>query len=285
MNRIDVRLNQVRQEGKKAFIPFITAGDPNLAATKKLVLAMAELGADVIELGIPFSDPMAEGPVIQAANERALRSDIDTDAIMDMAAELRRETQVPLVYLLYYNSILSYGREAFFRRCAECGADGVIIPDLPYEERDEVEEYADRYGADVPRAAGEDRLLRERIFVLRLVPGRDRGSGSLRDEFSGILWGDPAVLPRPHVRWIWHLHAGAGGGGESLLRRRYRGERHRKAGGRGRRRGRADASGVRACAVAAERGVGNDRETGPIICEISSFRLFYKLCEILRREV
>ena len=146
MNRIDVRLNQVRQEGKKAFIPFITAGDPDLAATKKLVLAMAELGADVIELGIPFSDPMAEGPIIQAANERALRSDIDTDAIMDMVAELRRETQVPLVYLLYYNSILSYGREAFFRRCAECSADGVIIPDLPYEERDEVEEYADRHG-------------------------------------------------------------------------------------------------------------------------------------------
>lgn len=144
-NRIDTMFANNRRDQRKAFIPFLTAGDPDLATTKKIVLDMAASGADLIELGIPFSDPMAEGPVIQAANVRALKGDVSIDAIMDMVSELREEIDTPLVYLLYYNSMLTYGLDAFFVRCKEVGIDGLIIPDLPFEESDEIDEYVQKY--------------------------------------------------------------------------------------------------------------------------------------------
>lgn len=146
MNRIDEMFAKRRAEGKKAFIGFVTAGDPDIDTTAELVLEMEAAGAALVELGVPFSDPIAEGKVIQEANVRALKKGINLDIIMDAVEQLRRKTQIPLVYLMYYNSILSYGPDRFFSRCAEVGIDGVIIPDLPFEESGEIAEYTEKYG-------------------------------------------------------------------------------------------------------------------------------------------
>ena len=121
----------------KAFIPFITCGDPNLDTTRKLAIALQEAGADIIELGIPFSDPTAEGPVIQAANLRALTGGVTTDSIFDMVAELRSDVNVPLVFMTYGNIVYHYGIERFCARAQEAGIDGLILPDTPYEEKSE----------------------------------------------------------------------------------------------------------------------------------------------------
>ena len=125
-------------ENKKAFIPFVTAGDPDLNTTEKLVLTMAAEGADLIELGIPFSDPVAEGIVIQRADERALKSGTTTDRIFDMVKRIRQKTDVPLAFMTYINPIYVYGAEQFFHNCAEYGIDAAIVPDLPFEERGEL---------------------------------------------------------------------------------------------------------------------------------------------------
>ncbi len=119
----------------KAFIPFITCGDPNLETTAKVVRAAVEGGADLIELGIPFSDPTAEGPVIQSANIRALAAGTTTDKIFDLVADLRRDVTIPLVFMTYANVVFSYGTERFVKRCREVGIDGVILPDVPFEEK------------------------------------------------------------------------------------------------------------------------------------------------------
>ena len=124
-------------QNRKAFIPFITCGDPDLGTTKEIVKAMVDNGADLVELGIPFSDPTAEGPVIQAANLRALKGGVTTDKIFDMVAELRKEVSVPMVFMTYANVVYSYGIERFAKRAAEVGMDGLILPDVPYEEKEE----------------------------------------------------------------------------------------------------------------------------------------------------
>ena len=121
----------------KVFIPFVTCGDPDLDTTAAVVKAMAEAGAGIIELGIPFSDPTAEGPVIQGANMRALAGGATTDRIFEMAAALRRETDVPLVFMTYANVVFSRTVEGFAERCAEAGIDGLILPDVPFEEKEE----------------------------------------------------------------------------------------------------------------------------------------------------
>lgn len=121
----------------KAFIPFLTCGDPDLETTADTVRAMAEAGADLIELGIPFSDPTAEGPVIQAANVRALSAGTTTDRIFGMVQELRRTVTVPMVFMTYANVVFSYGTERFVSRAAEVGMDGLILPDVPFEEKEE----------------------------------------------------------------------------------------------------------------------------------------------------
>lgn len=136
-------------EKGKAFIPFITAGDPSLEKTKEFILEMERAGADLIEVGIPFSDPIAEGIVIQEADIRALAAGTTTDKIFDMVRELREETQIPLVFMTYLNPVFHYGYEKFFSRCQEVGVDGIIIPDLPFEEKGELEEIAAAKGVDV----------------------------------------------------------------------------------------------------------------------------------------
>ena len=130
------RIQEAFAKGK-AFIPFITCGDPDLATTAACVRAMAEAGASVIELGIPFSDPTAEGPVIQSANVRALSGGVTTDLIFDMVEDLRRDVNVPMVFMTYANVVFSYGMERFLARAQAVGMDGLILPDVPFEEKEE----------------------------------------------------------------------------------------------------------------------------------------------------
>ena len=133
----------------KAFIPFITCGDPDLETTERVVRAMAEAGADLIELGIPFSDPTAEGPVIQSANVRALAAGTTTDKIFDMVRRLRRDVTIPMLFMTYANVVFSYGSERFIATCADIGIDALILPDIPYEEKDEFDPICKRYGVDL----------------------------------------------------------------------------------------------------------------------------------------
>ena len=136
-------------ENGKAFIPFITCGDPDLETTAAVVRAAAANGADLIELGIPFSDPTAEGPVIQGANLRALSGGVTTDQIFDLVKELRRDVEVPMVFMTYANVVFSYGTERFISTCREIGIDGLILPDVPYEEKEEFLPACRKYGVDL----------------------------------------------------------------------------------------------------------------------------------------
>ena len=139
-------------ENKKAFIPFITAGDPDLNTTAELLVAVAEAGADLIEVGIPFSDPTAEGPVIQEADERALAAGCTTDKLFAMLSQVRPKLDIPVVFMTYMNPVFTYGKERFLQKCLEVGMDGIIIPDLPYEEKDEMSGLCDDLwrGSDLP---------------------------------------------------------------------------------------------------------------------------------------
>jgi tryptophan synthase alpha chain len=132
--------------GKKALIAFITGGDPDIGTTERLIPALEEAGADIIEIGIPFSDPIAEGIVIQKASERALAGGCTVDKLFDMIKRIRKRTKVPLLFMTYVNPIFRYGKERFMARCEDCGIDGIIVPDLPFEEKDELEGECERYG-------------------------------------------------------------------------------------------------------------------------------------------
>ena len=136
-------------EHGKAFIAFITCGDPDLATTAEAVRAAAANGADLIELGIPFSDPTAEGPIIQGANIRALKGGVTTDKIFAFVRELRRDMDVPMVFMTYANVVFSYGAEKFISACRDIGIDGLILPDLPFEEKEEFLPLCRQYGVDL----------------------------------------------------------------------------------------------------------------------------------------
>ena len=142
------KIKNAFQNGK-AFIPFITCGDPSLAVTEQLVYAMEEAGADLIELGIPFSDPTAEGPVIQEANIRALSQGITTDDIFAMVEKIRRHTQIPMVFMTYANVVFSYGAGRFIKKASELGMDGLILPDVPFEEKEDFDPLCKQYGLDL----------------------------------------------------------------------------------------------------------------------------------------
>ncbi|MBR4807770.1 MAG: tryptophan synthase subunit alpha, partial [Lachnospiraceae bacterium] len=133
----------------KAFIPFITCGDPDVATTKAAVLEMVKAGADLIELGIPFSDPTAEGPVIQGANLRALTGGIKTKDVFNLVREIRKETDIPMVFMTYANVVYSYGADDFISTCKDIGIDGLILPDLPFEEKEEFLPICHKYGVDL----------------------------------------------------------------------------------------------------------------------------------------
>lgn len=151
-------------ENGKAFIAFITCGDPDLATTAAAVRAAVQNGADQIELGIPFSDPTAEGPDIQGANLRALRGGVTTDQVFALVRELRRDVTVPLVFMTYANVVFSYGTERFLHICQEVGMDGLILPDVPYEEKEEFAPLCRKYGVDLisliaPTSAGRIAMI------------------------------------------------------------------------------------------------------------------------------
>ena len=137
------------ENGHKAFIPFITCGDPDLSTTAAAVRAMVAAGADLIELGIPFSDPTAEGPVIQGANLRALSAGVTTDQVFDLVRELRKDVTIPMVFMTYANVVFSYDADRFIRTCSEVGIDGLILPDLPFEEKEEFQPICKIYGVDL----------------------------------------------------------------------------------------------------------------------------------------
>ena len=144
-NRIANAFTELNNNREKALIAFITGGDPDIETTEKLVLAMEEAGVDVIEFGIPFSDPVAEGIVIQEANARALAGGCTVDKLFDMVKRLRDKTNIPLLFMTYANPIYAYDKERFMKKCKEVGIDGVIVPDVPFEEKDEFEDVCNQY--------------------------------------------------------------------------------------------------------------------------------------------
>lgn len=142
------RIKQAFADGK-AFIAFLTAGDPTADKTVEYILAMEEAGADLVEIGIPFSDPTAEGVVIQDANIRALSAGLTTEGVFDIVRRVREKSQMPLVFLTYINPVYHYGYDAFFQKCQELGVDGIILPDMPYEEKEELSDVAAAHDVDV----------------------------------------------------------------------------------------------------------------------------------------
>jgi len=148
VRRIEAKFKELKKEKKTALIPFITAGDPNLKTTKELVIEMEKRGADIIELGVPFSDPIADGPTIQASGIRALRRKISLGDILTLVEELRKKTEIPLVLMTYYNLFYNYGIERFVTQAKRSGVDGVIAADLPVEEAGELKRYARKNNLD-----------------------------------------------------------------------------------------------------------------------------------------
>ena len=145
-NRIETRLAELKAQNRKALVTYITAGCGGYEQTEDAVLAMDKAGADIIEIGVPFSDPVAEGPIIQEASLKALERNTTLAGTFEMVKRIRKSTDMPLLLMLYVNTVFRYGTEKFFSQCKESGIDGVIIPDLPYEEYDEIKEDADKNG-------------------------------------------------------------------------------------------------------------------------------------------
>lgn len=140
INRIDEKFNELKKSGKKALIAYITAGVPSLEETLDLAVKLSESGVDILEIGIPFSDPIADGPVIQKAAEIAIRNGVNADKVFSLAADLRKRTTMPIIFMLYYNSIYRYGIDSFVRNSFNSGVDGFIVPDLPFEESRELKD-------------------------------------------------------------------------------------------------------------------------------------------------
>lgn len=138
MNRIDSTFEVLKTKGKKALITFITAGDPSLEAAEKIILSMEQSGADIVEIGIPYSDPLADGAVIQNSYSKSLKNGITINAVFDTMTEVRKSTEIPLIFMVYYSCIFKYGMEKFVQQCSLAGIDGIIIPDLPLEEREDI---------------------------------------------------------------------------------------------------------------------------------------------------
>ena len=143
------RIKNAFENNNKAFIAFLTAGDPTIEKTEEFIYKLIEGGADLIEIGIPFSDPIAEGPVIQSANVRSLSAGTRIKNVFELVEKVRKNTQIPLVFLTYMNTVFKYGTAEFFKKCNETGIDGIIIPDLPFEEKGEIKESANKYGVDI----------------------------------------------------------------------------------------------------------------------------------------
>jgi tryptophan synthase alpha chain len=149
MNRIENRLAQLQEKGEKAFITYMTAGLPDMEGTKNIIKAQEKAGTDILELGIPFSDPVADGPVIQAASYESILKGTSIHTIFEMMADLRKDCEIPIIFMMYYNTILHYGVEKFVDKCIETGVDGLIVPDLPKEEQGEIREFLGKENAPI----------------------------------------------------------------------------------------------------------------------------------------
>ncbi|MCK4261674.1 tryptophan synthase subunit alpha [bacterium] len=171
MSRIAEKFEQLRKKEEKAFIAFITAGDPDLITTKSLVLELEQRGVDIIELGVPFSDPLADGPTIQAASERALKNKVRLKDVLGLVKDLRRETEIPLALLTYYNPVYKYGLERFVKEAVKGGVDGVIIPDLPPEEGKDLRSLAQKMGLDTIFLVAPTSTLKRIKLVARYSSG------------------------------------------------------------------------------------------------------------------
>lgn len=158
------RINNAFANGK-AFIAFITGGDPDIDTTEQLIYAMEKAGADLIEIGIPFSDPIAEGVVIQEADERALKNNVTTDDLFALVKKVRQNSEIPLVFMTYYNPVFSYGRDKFMANAKEAGIDGLIIPDVPFEESEEVRTYCHQYGIDLINMIAPTSVTRTKMIA------------------------------------------------------------------------------------------------------------------------
>jgi len=164
MGRIKGKFDSLRDRGKKALMVYLTAGDPNLEHTKEIILALDATGADVVEVGVPFSDPTADGPIIHAASQRALQNGVTLSDILDMIESLRKVSEIPIVLFGYYNPIFTYGNEQFAKRAKEVGVDGILVVVLPLEESTELRQYTDRSGIDfislIAATTSTDRIRR-----------------------------------------------------------------------------------------------------------------------------
>jgi tryptophan synthase alpha chain len=149
MNRIEATFNALKLKNHKAHISFLTAGDPSIEKSLDLIRALIDGGSDIVEIGVPYSDPLADGPIIQAAANRALANGVTVDQVFELVVECRKFTDLPLLFLMYANTLLVYGKEKFIKRCQEVGIDGLIIPDIPYEERDEILPLMQAYGIEM----------------------------------------------------------------------------------------------------------------------------------------
>ena len=190
-SRITKRFYELQSKNEKALITYITGGDPNIDTTFKLVLAMEKAGADIVEIGIPYSDPTADGPVIERAAGRALKAGTNIESIFEMVSRLRVETEVPLVFLVYFNAVYKYGIEKFLNKCEEKGVDGLIIPDLPLEERKELKDMMKDYPIDLialVAPTSEDRIkeiVREAEGFIYCISSK--GVTGKRDHFETDL--------------------------------------------------------------------------------------------------
>ena len=171
MNRIDSAFQRIKERGEKALIAYIMAGDPTLEETEAYVLALAQAGADIVELGVPFSDPIADGPVIQQAGERALRSGTSLKKTLAAVRSLRTKTQIPLVLMAYYNSVFRYGEAAFCRDAVAAGVDGLIVPDMPPDEAGTIHPLAAAAGLDVIFLLAPTSTAKREAAVARLSRG------------------------------------------------------------------------------------------------------------------
>lgn len=222
------RITEAFEKGK-AFIPFITCGDPSLEVTEQLVYAMEEAGADLIELGIPFSDPTAEGPVIQGANVRALSGGVTTDKVFDMVVKIRKNSSVPMVFMTYANVVFSYGTERFIKTAAEIGMDGLILPDVPYEEKEEFDIVCKKYGIDLisliaptshERVAQIAKDAEGFVYCVSSL-GVTGTRTNITTDIGAMVKLVKAVKDIPMCCGIWYFYAGAGKEDGSTVGRGY----------------------------------------------------------------
>ena len=236
MNRIEDTLNQLKEKKEKAFITYVTAGYPDLAKTKEILKAQEAAGTDIVELGVPFSDPVADGPVIQDASYRSICGGTTLKKVFRTVEEARNDgLKLPIVFMLYYNTIVFYGVEAFVKECERVGVDGLIIPDLPMEEQEEIKAALDGQvltiiagllmtitaatgisGVRRPHPADPGRCAR--ICLLRIVDGCDRSGSAVPQRGQKLSEICKRTVQDPGYDGIWHPHRKRCGADEGIHR-------------------------------------------------------------------